>query len=160
VRKHYGKYPQNQYVKKDKKTNMPLKHLVDLNQNFLENILLDAPKRNSNITSKTVIFLPTGDGKLEKFTVYDNPVISPELAAKHPEIKSYFGIGIDNPKARVYFSHSPLGFKSMTLYSDKSALFIEPVSDDLNTYTVYKKSDNKKSVDNFECNTKHDAPKK
>jgi hypothetical protein len=77
--------------------------------------------------------------------------MAPELAVKYPEIKSYIAIGIDNPQARAYFSNSPLGFKSMTLYPDQSAVFIEPVTSDLKTYTIYKKSDKKATLDQFEC---------
>ena len=79
--------------------------------------------------------------------------MDPVLAAKYPEIKSYIAVGIENPSARAYFSNSPLGFKSMTLYADQSAVFIEPVSDNLKTYTIYKKSDKKASLDKFECST-------
>lgn len=134
------------------KTDLPLKHLFDLDLNSLKNKLASSPKRNAtNINSNTVIALPNGDGNLENFIVYENSVLAPELAAKYPEIKSYVAIGIDNPLARAYFSSSPLGFKSMTLYPDQSAVFIEPVTSDLNTYTIYKKSDKEASLDNFEC---------
>ena len=77
--------------------------------------------------------------------------MDPALAAKYPEIKSYIGVGIDNSSTSVYFSISPLGFKSMTLYADKSPVFIEPYSQDLNTYSVYKKSDKKQAFTAFEC---------
>jgi chitodextrinase len=134
------------------KPDLPLKHLFDLDLHSLKNKLASSPKRNaSNIASNIVISLPNGDGNLENFYVYENAVLAPELAAKYPEIKSYVAIGVDNPLARAYFSSSPLGFKSMTLYPDQSAVFIEPVTSDLNTYTIYKKSDKKDSLNQFEC---------
>ena len=77
--------------------------------------------------------------------------MDPALAARYPEIKSYLGIGVENPSTKVFFSFSPLGFKSMTLYADKSAVFIEPYSEDLTTYSVYRKSDKAASLDRFEC---------
>ena len=135
------------------KTELPLIHLFDLDVNALKSKLVSAPKREAKTSSNTIISLPNGDGKLENFKVYENSVMDPVLAAKYPEIKSYVAVGIDNPSARAYFSNSPLGFKSMTLYADQSAVFIEPVSDDLKTYTAYKKSDKKVSLDKFECNT-------
>ncbi|WP_395050435.1 reprolysin-like metallopeptidase [Flavobacterium sp.] len=136
-----------------KKTELPLKHLFDLDVKSLKIALASAPKRDANTKSNTFISLPNGDGKFEKFRVYENAVMATELAAKYPEIKSYIAVGIDNPSARAYFSNSPLGFKSMTLYADEAAVFIEPISDDLKTYTAYKKSDKKASLDTFECNT-------
>ena len=134
------------------KTGLPLKHLFDLDFQSLKNKLASSPKRNaSKNTSNTIIALPNGDGAMENFSVFENEVMAPELAAKYPEIKSYIAIGIDNPRARAYFSSSPLGFKSMILYPDQSAVFMEPVTDDLNTYTLYKKSDKEASLDTFEC---------
>jgi chitodextrinase len=138
--------------KRINKTNLPLKHLFDLDLYSLKNKLASSPKRNaSNSISNTVISLPNGEGKIENFIVYENSVMAPELAAKYPEIKSYIAVGIENPRARAYFSNSPLGFKSMTLYPDQSAVFIEPVTSDGDTYTIYKKSDKEVTQDQFEC---------
>ncbi|UOK43614.1 MULTISPECIES: fibronectin type III domain-containing protein [Flavobacterium] len=136
------------------KSDLPQKNIFDLDVPAMKKMLAKSPKREaSNITSNTIISLPNGEGKLENFKVYENSVMAPELAAKYPEIKSYVAVGVDNPKARAYFSNSPLGFKSMTLYPDQSAVFIEPITDDSNTYTIYKKSDKKDSLDKFECST-------
>ncbi len=142
----------NSNSKSINKTKLPTKHLFDLDLHSLKNKLVSSPKRNfSNIISNVVISLPNSDGKLENFRVYENSIMTPELAEKYPEIKSYVAVGIDNPHSRAYFSFSPLGFKSMTLYPDQSAVFIEPVTADLNTYTIYKKSDKEESFDKFEC---------
>jgi chitodextrinase len=138
------------------KTDLPLKHLFDLDANTLKSALASTPKRETKTSSNTIISLPNGDGKLENFRVYENSVMDPGLAAKYPEIKSYVAVGIDNPSARAYFSNSPLGFKSMTLYDGEAAVFIEPISADLKTYTAYKKSD-KKTVDSFECSATNQA---
>ena len=143
----------NSNSKNINKTELPLKHLFNLDVNTLKDKLASAPKRDAKASSNTVISLPNGDGKLENFRVYENSVMDPGLAAKYPEIKSYVAVGIDNPNARAYFSNSPLGFKSMTLYAGEAAVFIEPISADLKTYTAYKKSDKKKNNDPFECNT-------
>ncbi|WP_051364362.1 reprolysin-like metallopeptidase, partial [Flavobacterium limnosediminis] len=133
-------------------SNLPQKNIFDLDLPAMKKMLAKSPKRDaSNITSNTIISLPNGEGKLENFKVYENSVMAPELAAKYPEIKSYVAVGIDNPHARAYFSSSPLGFKSMTLYHNQPAVFIEPVSKDVNTYTVYKKSDHTEALDNFDC---------
>jgi len=131
---------------------LPQKHVFDLNLNDLKADLSSAPERNANSRiSSDVISLPNADGVLESFYVFENSVMDPALAARYPEIKSYYGIGIDESGAHIYFSISPLGFKAMTLYPDKSAVFIEPLSQDLQTYTVYKKSDKKSEFTPFEC---------
>ncbi|TWH92035.1 putative secreted protein (Por secretion system target) [Flavobacterium cheniae] len=144
--------------KKITKTDLPQNNIFELDLSTMKKMLSTSPKRdNFNTTSNLIITLPNGEGKLENFKVYENSVMAPELAAKYPEIKSYMAVGIDNPNARAYFSYSPLGFKSMTLYPDQSAVFIEPVSDDLITYSVYKKSDKKKAFQKFECNVIDEA---
>jgi chitodextrinase len=130
---------------------LPQKNLLDLDVNSLKTSLINAPERKLITSSNKIISLPNEDGKLEKFKVYENPTMDPALSAKYPEIKSYVGIGIDNPTASVYFSISPLGFKSMKLEADKSAVFIEPISQDLKTYSVYKKSDKATVLNPFEC---------
>ena len=139
--------------KKIAKTDLPQNNIFELDLPAIKKMLGTSPKRdNFNTTSKLIITLPNGEGKLENFKVYENSVLAPELAVKYPEIKSYMAIGVEDPNARAYFSYSPLGFKSMTLYPDQSAVFIEPVSDDLIIYSVYKKSDKKKAFQKFECN--------
>lgn len=131
---------------------LPEKNLYDLDVDAIKTQLAKSPNRFSRTTSATIISLPNAEGKLEKFRVYENSTMDPALQAKYPEIRSYIGIGVDNPTATAYFSMSPTGFKSMTLSADKSASFIEPFSKDLKTYSIYKKADKKQDLDHFECN--------
>ncbi len=130
---------------------LPQKNLVALDVASLKTLMVNAPERKSVTSSNKILSLPNEEGKLERFRVYENAIMAPELSAKYPEIKSYIGIGIDNPTATVYFSISPLGFKSMTLQADKSAVFIEPISEDLKKYSVYTKADKKVAFTPFEC---------
>jgi chitodextrinase len=136
----------------ESKMQLPQKSLYDLKVNDLKNLINQSPQRNNlNIKSNIIISMPNADGEFERFGIYENSIMDPALAAQYPEIKSYIGIGIDNSSTSVYFSISPLGFKSMTLYADKSPVFIEPYSQDLKTYSVYKKSDKKQAFSAFEC---------
>ncbi len=130
---------------------LPENNLFDLNLTTLRTNLSNAPARVTNSKSNSIISLPNADGVLERYRVYENSSMDPALAARYPEIKSYVGIEIDNPAATAHFSVSPLGFKSMVLSPDKSAVFIEPISADLGTYTVYRKSDRAQSLTPFEC---------
>ena len=134
------------------KNNLPQQNIFDLDLSLMKKMLAKSPKREtSNITSNTIITLPNGEGQVESFRVYENSIMSAELAAKYPDIKSYVAVGVDNPKARAYFSNSSLGFKSMTVYPNKETVFIEPINADNTSYSVYKKSDKEKTLDNFEC---------
>ncbi|TDP60275.1 reprolysin-like metallopeptidase [Flavobacterium dankookense] len=136
---------------------LPENKIFELNLNTLRSNLNAAPKRMANGQSQNIISIPNADGNLERFRVFENTTMEAELAAKYPEIKSYIGIGIDNPLATAYFSVSPLGFKSMVLSPDKSAEFIEPISTDLTTYTVYRRADKSKSLNQFECSVVDNA---
>ena len=136
----------------DSKMNLPTRTLLDLDLNAFKSSLSHVPQRGDlHANSSIIVSLPNSDGQMENFKVYENSNMDPALAARYPEIKSYVGIGIENPTSTAYFSVSPLGFKSMVIYADRSAVFIEPVSQDLITYSVYKKSDKAASLNKFEC---------
>lgn len=138
--------------KKIPKSHLPQKNTFELDFTAMKKLLIKSPKRNNlNSTSELIITLPNGDGKIENFKVYENSVMAPELAAKYPEIKSFVAIGIDNTGARAYISYSSLGFKCMTLYPNQSAVFIEPIDNDTNKYSIYKKSDKEEQLEKFEC---------
>jgi chitodextrinase len=134
--------------------------LFDLDINGLKQALANSPKRNAlSGKSSVVVSFPNGEGKLENFRIVESSNMDPALAAKYPEIKSYVGQGIENPTATIHFSLSPLGLQTMSINADKSAVFIEPYSTDLNTYTVYKKSDKAASLSKFDCTVIDNAKK-
>lgn len=119
----------------------------------LKQVLTTAPNRwTSAQPSMTIIAFPNADGKPERFAVKESSNMDPILAAKFPDIKSYVGEGIDTPGALIYFSVSPLGVQTMTLYADRSATLIEPYTTDASLYAVYRKQDKSASLNPFECN--------
>ena len=126
--------------------------LFELDIQKLQKKLEKTPERNSNLkSSNTIIAFPNANGGMENFQIWEQSNMDPDLAARYPEIKSYIGIGINNPTASAYISTSPLGFKSMVLNPGKPAVFIEPFSQDLQTYTVYTKADKRTAFSKFEC---------
>jgi chitodextrinase len=142
----------------DAKLNLPENDVYTLDTEALKQSLANSPRRSASLqSSSTFLVLPVGNGNLESFKVYENSILEPALAAKYPEIKSYIGIGVENPTTTIYFSISPLGFKSMLLRADNSAVFIEPLTKDLTTYTVYQKSDKINSFSHFECSVVDDV---
>ncbi|KAB1156138.1 reprolysin-like metallopeptidase [Flavobacterium luteum] len=126
--------------------------LFDLDIINLKQRLLNSPKRFEVIgESNVIVSFPNSDGQLEDFRILESSNMNVELARKYPEIKSYVGQGIDNPTSTIYFSISPLGFQSMIIKADQSAIFIEPYTKDLKTYSVYRKTDKIASLNKFEC---------
>lgn len=135
----------------ESKLELPENLLLDLDVPAATNFLRNAPDRFSSQKSSIVLSLPNADGTMEQFRIFENSNMDPDLAARYPEIKSYIGIGINNPTASAYISTSPLGFKSMVLNPGKPAVFIEPFSQDLQTYTVYTKAGKRTAFSKFEC---------
>jgi len=75
--------------------------------------------------SPQIISLPHPDGGFQRFSIVDSPVMEPALAAKHPEIKTYAGRGIDDPAANIRMDVSPLGFHA-SVRSPKGSWYIDP----------------------------------
>lgn len=116
-----------------------------------------AISRNSNIKkSTTKINVPSKDGRLEDFTIYEASVFSPELAAKYPQIKSYVGFSNETPGTRLRMSVSPQGVQTMITYLDGSNVFMQPLEKGSNEYIVYKTSSKNLGKNNFLCKTIED----
>ncbi|HEX9980541.1 MAG TPA: GEVED domain-containing protein [Flavobacterium sp.] len=125
--------------------------LFELDVNALRQSVSQSPQRFSGKQSNVIVSFPDADGKMAQFRVYEHSNMDPELASRYPDIKAYVGQGTADPSATVYFSISPLGLQTMTLYADRSAVFIEPYTTDLGTYAVYRKSDKAAALNAFEC---------
>jgi chitodextrinase len=144
---------QSTMVALDSRMQLPENQIFSLNLDAVHSTLATAPRRmaNGNITGNQILTIPNADGLLERYRVVENSIMADELQARYPEIRSYIGENLDSPGTTAYFSISPLGFKAMMLKPGKSAEFIEPISADFTTYTVYKKSDRATSLNRFEC---------
>ncbi|MBI1761186.1 MAG: VCBS repeat-containing protein, partial [Acidobacteria bacterium] len=75
-----------------------------------------------------VIALPLPDGSFARFSVVEAPVLSAELAAQYPELKSYRGQGVDNPGLAVWCSWTPLGLRAW-VRDGADTLRIQPLTD-------------------------------
>ncbi|WP_353088969.1 reprolysin-like metallopeptidase [Flavobacterium sp.] len=130
---------------------LPEQNMMHLRVNDFKAALQAAPQRNfTGRSSAVIVEIPSSTGAMERFQVFENSNMDPALAAQYPEIKSYIGYGVDHPTLTAYFSVSPLGFKSMVLGADRKAEFIEPLTEDLNTYTIFQKG-SYIAADTFRC---------
>src|SRR5690606_23933065 len=137
------------------KINLTKTQVLSLNTDALKQALATAPVRGTFAgNSNLIISFPNAEGQMERYRIMEASVMAPELEANYPEIKSYAGQGVDDPSARIRFSVSPLGLQSMSLSANKSATFIEPLTQDLTQYTVYKRADKMATFNNFECSVK------
>lgn len=112
--------------------------------------LASAPKRGE-LNSSLIIEIPSLDGQMMKFKIFEASVMHPDLQARYPEIRSYAGYGISN-SAYLRFSFSPHnGFNGIIL-NDKNGIVFEADKENLNKVRVYNKSD-QASKSSFECLT-------
>ena len=63
--------------------------------------LQNAPAVSERIPSKTILAVPTRAGEKVLYKFYQNSVMHPNLEKKYPYIKTYVGIGINNPSHRA-----------------------------------------------------------
>ncbi|MEY8759352.1 zinc-dependent metalloprotease [Chryseobacterium tongliaoense] len=132
--------------------------LYSLNTNELTQTLKNAPSRASG-SKGILISIPTVNGKIERFQVWEFSNMAPELQAKYPDIRSYVGAGVEDPTAYLRFSISPVGFSSMITRSGISE-YIEPYTNDRSVYAVFdSKSRQNQDPDPFQCGTTEEAEK-
>ncbi|MCQ9638541.1 M12 family metallo-peptidase [Chryseobacterium sp. WG14] len=144
----------SQKVKKSQEK-LEFSGLYSLDANKLRQALQKAPARFSN-EKGVVISLPTANGKLERFQVWEFSNMAPELQAKFPDIKSYVGTGVEDPSVYLRFSLSPVGFSSMITRSGISE-FIEPYTEDRTVYAVFDSNARRgQDKEPFECLTPKD----
>ncbi len=119
----------------------------------LKNVPLDSQTSKSNM----IMAFPDADGNFNNYTIYEAPVMEPELEAKFPGIKSYVGKGIEDPTATIRFSITIFGLHTMTLSGKTGTSFIDTYTKDLNSYIVYKKAD-VLPTRNFQCLVTNTTP--
>ncbi|MFD0861109.1 reprolysin-like metallopeptidase [Sungkyunkwania multivorans] len=87
-----------------------------------------------------IMVFPDDKGNLERFKVVEAPILNVELSKMFPEIKSYLGFSLDNEGARIRFTVSPQGVKTMTSYVGKPMVFMQPVERGSGSYLAYNRA--------------------
>ena len=127
---------------------------IEAFNNFLFTISAEKSLANRNLAP--MLTLPMPDGKMAKFYVWENLVMEPGLAGRFPEIKTFAGLGIDDPYATVRFEFNPyFGFSAQVL-SIKGDVYIEAFERGNETQYIsyYAKDDRRTS---FLCNVVKDS---
>jgi subtilisin-like proprotein convertase family protein len=115
--------------------------LYSLDLGVLKSKLQAAPSRYSRQQSPVIVSFPTPNGELQDFRIYEASVMDPELAARHPEIQSYVGQGIDDRSATIRFSITLFGLHTMTFSGINGTSYIDPYTKDSKNYMVYNRSE-------------------
>jgi trimeric autotransporter adhesin len=98
-----------------------------LDRSSLQALAATAPMERTQAErlNPLIVSLPDPDGGFQRFALAESPIMEPGLAAKHPEIKTYAGRGIDDPTATIRADTSPLGFHA-SVRSSKGSWYIDP----------------------------------
>lgn len=91
--------------------------------------------------SPVVLSIPEPDGSFARFEVARGTTLSPELAAKHPEIRDYVGVGVDDPSASLSLVISPQGAFAAIRGSNGTS-YVEPrYRDDATAHVAFARED-------------------
>jgi len=123
--------------------------LYALDLDALKSKLAAAPSRTETQQSNVVVAFPNDRGEMQNFRIFEASVMHPELAARHSDIKSYVGKGIDDPTATIRFSVTLFGLHTMT-FSANGVSYIDTYSKDLKNYIVYSRQ-SLTTTNTFEC---------
>ena len=130
--------------------------LFRLNSDLLQS-KLDTNGLGSN-QEYVLIQLPDLSGQLISFKVVESLIMHPDLQSRYSSIRTYKGVGIEDPTATLRFSVSPLGFHALSLSGVRSALYIEPYSkNDDSLHMVFEKDDINNMNSDFECYVETDT---
>ncbi|MDP2008034.1 MAG: M12 family metallo-peptidase [Rubrivivax sp.] len=116
---------------------------VTLDKLSLTGLLQAAPAERSAAARQNplVFVLPDPAGGFQRFAVVDSPIMEPGLAARHPDVKTYAGRGIDDPTATLRMSVTPLGLQA-SVRAASGAWYVEPYYErDQSLYASYLRAD-------------------
>ncbi len=129
--------------------------LFTLDEPVFRGLIANAPyeKAVSVKNSSFFVTLPMADGTTQQFRLVEAPVMQPKLQAKYANIRSYLGVGVDNPGAVVRCTVSPLGFYASIRSANKPTVYINTINNDAHLYAVNERNSNDKSENVLNCTT-------
>ena len=117
--------------------------------------LSKAPERGSQNESFVLKF-PQASGKLVDYVVQEAPVLSKELAAKYPGIKSYLGYEKGNSSNSIRFSTSPYDGLNVMYFNAGETSYLDTYTNDNASYIVYERKNLPADPNSFNCLVKED----
>ena len=92
-------------------------------------------------SGRLTAFFPVPDGRILEFELEDSGTMSPELAAKYPEMRSWRGVALADRAFSIRLDHSQKGFRASIRMHEGTAL-VEPYCPETKeAYIVFFKHD-------------------
>ena len=100
--------------------------MYDVHETLLIRTLAQAPLESTAAAAQPItMILPSPDGDFQRFEVVESPIIAEQLAKKFPGIKTYRGVGVDDPGSTLRMDVTSHGFHAQVLSSEGTWL-IDP----------------------------------
>ena len=115
--------------------------VLKLDLSEMRSLLKQAPEEFKSNGNAVLVEIPMPDNTFQRFAVYHSSIMEPGLAKQFPEIDTWRGQGIDNPRASVHIDITLQGFHAMIL-SPEGSVFIDPYAKSTTEYYIsYFKKD-------------------
>lgn len=95
---------------------------------------------SADASSVVVISLPTPNGGLRDFKVWETPIMAQGLADRYPQIKNYTAVAVDDASVTAKVNFTVFGFDAM-VYNGVNTYLVDPYtkSDDRYYFCYYKR---------------------
>ena len=93
----------------------------------IDSTVLAGVLRNA-VNDEQVIALPMPDGSTADVAVVESQILSPQMATRYPELRTYRGRRVDDPSSYVTLDFTPAGFHAMVLTGSETTM-IDPAED-------------------------------
>ncbi len=122
--------------------NVKKMNIVRLDEANLRLYLNNAPMEFQNEGAPLALEIPLPDGTTETFGLVESPNLAPEIAAQHPDIKTYAGNGTIHPEYTIRMNLTSLGLSAIVLDGEGGAVYFEHYTkEDPNLYFSYFTAD-------------------
>lgn len=117
-------------------------HAASLDLPGMQSLTAGAPRERARaVASALTVSLPHPDGSFQRFVLEESPIMEDGLAARHPEIKTYRGKGLDDPNATLRMDITPLGLHA-SVRSPNGGWYVDPYyKNDTSVYAAYGRAD-------------------
>ncbi len=106
-----------------------------------------------------IISLPLPDGTYRDFKVWQTSLMPDELASKYPDIKSFTGVAVSDPRVTAKLDFTLYGFDAMIFDGERTS-FVDPYDNYHDGFYMvhYKKDETRPLADRMKCMVHADDP--
>lgn len=107
--------------------------LLEMDMPALRQILKEAPAEQARSREGLYLTIPMPNGQEARVEVYYAPVMTPGLAARHPEMRSFTIRGVDDRSIGGRIGYTPQGFHA-AIDAPEGTFYIDPVDEQTTAY--------------------------